>query len=561
MIDAIQTKKMENAKIISTKITFQDKLGRNIKGYIDRADGLFGRPMVIISPGYGEIKRDYISTAYYLACNNFIVVRYDNPNHLGESDGDILNFKLSDIEHGILGALDYVEKEFGMKKMGLIASSLSGRVAIKLAGIEERIKYIIGLTSVINLKDTLFSLYKEDLISQYKKGKRWGALDILGFEVKDDFLKETISKKYDDLDSTIKDMETATIPVCFMAAGNDAWVNYKELESVYSHTKNKQSELIEIPGALHQIQENPKLAKMAILKIVQACLRCSDDTHEPTNKLFEPPISYIVRQNKAEIASLKTIFTVKKSDEKKFWVDYLSKYFVLIKSNDYQNLLSLAAQLLGEIKDGERILDAGCGNGHFGAWLLFNMETELKRSNSRFSYTGMDFTESALSDAEKIHTDIVNKIFSKDIGTLWLAGFNYVLADLEEDLPAQDMWFDKICCNLVISYLKKPSIALKNLHSKLKRGGKFVVSSLKPYSDLSLIYKDYVDQNLTEEDILEGRRLLSSAGKIRHKEKHGHYYFYDEKELIKIVEEAGFTNTKVYRGFGNQANIAIAEKI
>lgn len=561
MIETTNIQKTEDIRIISTKIEFQDKLGRMIKGYLDRKNDKRDMPIVVISPGYGEITRDYVSTAYYLAYNNFTVIRYDCPNHIGESEGGIINFRLSDIENGLMAAINYAYKNFGKSEIGLIASSLSGRVAFKIANREKRIKYLLALTSVIDLKSTLSSLYKEDLIGEYKKGKRWGTLDILGFEVKDDFLDEVIKDNYADLNSTICDIENIKIPVSYLVAENDAWVKYKDIKMVYEHTHNKESKLIKISGALHQIQENPRLAKIAILKILRACLIYAKQKDKSLRKVSQPPIHYIVQQNKVEINTLKNIFTVKKSDEKKFWVEYLSKYLILIKSKDYQNLLSLIAQLFGGIKNGDRILDAGCGNGHFGAWLLCNMDILFKRTNSFFSYAGIDFAESALEDARRIHADLIRKLFPGDTTNKWLNNFTYSLVDLEENLPMQDEYFDKICCNLVISYLKMPSSALKKLYLKLNKGGRIVISSLKPYNDLSLIYKDYLDQNPSEEEISEGRKLLSSAGKIRHKEKYGHYHFYDERELEEIMKLAGFNYIKVYRGFGNQANIAVAEKL
>lgn len=546
-------------QITSNKVEFKNSDGRTIKGYIDRtkyADGC--SPFVIISPGYAETKRDYISTSYYLAINGFSVLRYDCLNHLGESDGEIIDFTLLDMEDSMRAAINYLEGKFGATKLGLVASSLSGRAAFKVAPTEKRISYIISLTSVVDLKTTVSSVYKEDLITGYKKGNRWGVIDMLGFEVKDDFLKAAINNCYEDLDSTINDVGKIDAPVYYLVAGDDVWIKYDDVACVYKHTRNTKSKFVKIPNALHQIQENPRLAKLAILNIVEACCEYTDP-NKNNRELLQPSIHDIVSQNKIEMQNLKRIFSVTDDDEKKFWVDYLSKFFIIIKSQDYQNLLSLIVQLLGGIDLDDIMLDAGCGNGHFGAWILYNMEKAIKRGHSLFSYTGLDFADDALSDAKRIHGDILKKIFSDEIGKVE-DNFKHILMNLEDELPFPDDYFNKICCNLVISYLKDPVKVLKNLFSKLRPNGKIVVSSLKPYNDLSLIYKNYLDQNLTDEDILEGRKLLSSAGRIRHKEKQGHYHFFDEKELKDMLENAGFIDIKVYRAFGDQANIAVAQK-
>lgn len=564
MDTVIKTKKASvksDNMIESVKIEIKCADGRRIKGYIDkRKDTKSEVPVVIISHGYGETKRDYISTSYYLVSNGFAVIRYDCLNHLGGSDGDIINFTLKDMEVSLLGAINYAKKEFKVQGCGVIASSISSRVALKMATKTEAIEYIIALTTIVNLRDSLLSVYKEDLVDEYKKGKRWGALDILGFELRDDFLQYIIENEYEDLNSTLKDMKKIKAPVCYLAASDDAWVKYEDVRKTHDATVDSRRKLITISHALHQIQENPRLAQLAILKIVESCLEYTGRKKSMSN-LSKPSIRDIVAQNKIEISNLKSIFSVTKTDEKKFWVSYLSKYFIIMKSHDYQNLLSLVAQLLGEVEDGCRLLDAGCGNGHFGAWLLSNIDTVVRRSpaDTHFKYVGLDFAEDALSDAKKVHAHILNKI-SATYAKKVKCDFKYITQDLEEGIPFEDSSFDKICCNLVISYLKNPEDVLANLYSKLKQDGRIVVSSLKPYNDLSLVYKNYVDQNITPEDIIEGRSLLSSAGKIRHKEKQGHYHFFSEGELEKMMGNAGFVRIKVYRGFGNQANIAVGGK-
>lgn len=552
----------KDAQIESRKIEIRCADGRRVKGYIDTNGNCpQTSPVVIICHGYGETKRDYISTSYYLVSNGFTVLRYDCLNHLGESEGDIIDFTLNDMAAGLSGALSYAKEELGATRCGVIASSLSSRVALKLATKEKSIKYLIALTSVVNLRDTLSSLYKEDLLGEYKAGTRWGVLDILGFEVKDALLEEAIKNDYEDIDSTIADLKQIDIPVCYLVAGDDAWIRYEDMQMVYKNTMNKNSKFITIPSALHQIQENPRMAQMTILKIVETCGEYAGFEPAVSGGPCKPSIHSIVAQNKAEMANLKSIFSVTKQDEKNFWVSYLSKFFVVMKSKDYQNLLSLAAQLLSEIKDGCRIVDAGCGNGHFGAWLLCNMDSIVKKGTfgNRISYTGVDFAQSALLQARDLHAEILSKLPPESSKKI-MCDLKYICEDLEESVSIENNTIDKICCNLVVSYLKDPVSVLISLHAKLKPSGRIVVSTLKPYSDLSLIYKNYLDQNLTPEDILEGRNLLSSAGKIRHKEKQGHYHFFSEEELEKLMKDAGFKQIKVYRAFGNQANVAVAEK-
>lgn len=87
-----------------------------------------------------------------------------------------------------------------------------------------------------------------------------------------------------------------------------------------------------------------------------------------------------------------------------------------------------------------------------------------------------------------------------------------------------------------------------------------VVSTLKPYCDLSLIYKKFTEATSDRKDLDEAIALLSNTGKIRRKESEGHYRFYDEKELKDLVSKGGLATVKVLRSCGNQVNVACCEK-
>jgi len=553
---------MQTRAIKSVKINFVDNIGRRLVGYIDSVSGKrSSKHAVVVIPGYAETKRDYLSTAYYLACNGFLVFRFDCPNQLGESDGQVLYFKPSDVEIGLNAAIDHIELSCAVNKIGVIASSLSGRMVFKSAYYDKRIAYIIALTSIVDLRKTLFTLYKEDLVAEYKKGSRWGALDILGFEVKDDFINEVISKKYEDLNTTIDDVKKLRIPIAFIAAGNDAWVDCDDVKKVFNKAGHKGSKLIKMDSAMHQIQENPRLAQKVVIQMVSLCSEYSGGVLKDGESVKIPPISDIVKENRKEITDLKSYFTFTKKEEKDFWADYLSKFYVVMKSKDYQDLLSLILQLLGELKSGDKILDAGCGNGHFGAWLLCNIKDYVTQGkyDITVNYTGVDFAEKAINDAKEMHLNLIKQFDTKNTVKNKLR-LHYVVADLEENLNFTENYFDKICCSLVISYLTDFEKALRSLYSVLRPKGKIVVTSLKPYSDLSMIYKNYLDQETNLQEIMEGRKLLSSAGKIRHKEKKGYYHFFDECELERLLIKVGFKNIKCCRSFGNQANVAVAEK-
>lgn len=168
------------------------------------------------------------------------------------------------------------------------------------------------------------------------------------------------------------------------------------------------------------------------------------------------------------------------------------------------------------------------------------------------TYLGLDFVENRLKEGIRKHLHLLKKFR--------IINYKYVLADLDSPLPIENNIFDKVCCNLVLSYLKNPRFTLKELFRVLKPGGKILVSSLKPYADLSLIYRDFADQTKEKNELEEARKLLSAAGRIKQKESAGIYNFFSEEELRNLFNAAGAKNFSIQPGFANQANIALGDK-
>ncbi len=558
--------KLQECEIVSSRIMYKNNSDMNILGYIDSGvTGYDAKPFIIIPPGYGETKKDHISTAYYLVSNGFNVLRYDNTNHIGESDGEMVDCNLLSMEKDLDASINFITSNFATDKVGVIASSLASRVAFKVASRNSFISFIISLVGVTNLRKSIYYVYKEKMIEGYIRGRRWGITDILGFEVSDNFLKIAVENNYDTFISTLNDIKRIEIPILYIVAEHDAWTDIKDSYLVYKKTKNINKELFFVSNALHQIQENPKLAKQVILKIVKNCIKYMHNCAISDEQCMEPDIHFIVRQNRIEQTNLKKTLTVTRNDEKKFWTKYMSDYFILMKSYEYKNFLRLNYELLGGFIDGNNFLDAGCGNGHFGAWLatkLCQIEKISRLHNyNKILYTGIDFVDPPLKEALDKHAKLIATLSKKEnIDLLKKMKFVYIVATLENELPLENNFFDKICCNLVISYVKKPVKVIQNLVKKMKEGGKITVSSLKPNNDLSLIYRKALDQSLTSKEVFEARRLLTNAGKIKYKEKIGHYTFFNEFELLEVLRKAGCKEIHTFRTFGDQANIAVGTK-
>ncbi len=165
------------------------------------------------------------------------------------------------------------------------------------------------------------------------------------------------------------------------------------------------------------------------------------------------------------------------------------------------------------LKDANKVLDLGCGDGLTLAFLV----------DKGFDVTGMDYSEVGIANAKK-------RVSKKA---------KFVLGDIYQPLPFEDEEFDAIIAYQVINHntIEEIRKLLKELHRILKPGGVFSVK----VSDWTTYGYNYVDGLCYDEfgSILKPigeRTFLPIAGW----EKGVIHYDFNKEILKKEVEDAGF---------------------
>ncbi len=554
----------------SNPLSFFNQSGKRIAGFYDRLDSSSpSKGVVIIVPAYGKTKISNLPLAYYLALDGFQVIRYDHTDHVGESEGNMLFTTLSQMEEDLRSAIDFAEGEFLTSRIALVSSSLGVRVALKEATKDKRVKLLISLVGVFNLQGTLYAIYREDGVQEVLDGASLGVRDIMGFQVDaDHFLKDAIQGNFHSLETSLQDVAELSIPTVFFAGDKDPWVSFDEVRMVFNQIPTIQKELYVLPNIMHEIYENPVLADFTCRKIVASTEKYLVGKEPGWDTIKTPEESVLVNRFREE--KVRSSKELNPEEEKKFWKRYLEKYAHIVNLQDYWNLLNFLNQLLGNWRRGEKLLDAGCGIGNFGTFVLVRHLYSLMQGRAfpfkrlPFAhYVGVDFVDEAIQQAAKTHAEIQKELKGKTgfwLNSPNLVNYIYTILDLNRSLPFRNQCFDKICCNLVLSYLSDPLYTLKELFRTLKIGGRIVVTSLKPYADLSQIYRDFIQVSRTPEELAQARIVLNNAGMIIHKEAEGYYQFLSQVELENFLAEVGANNIQTFRSFGDQANVAVADK-
>ncbi len=372
------------------------------------------------------------------------------------------------------------------------------------------------------------------------------------------FLETILSAELHDLAGSVQDAGKLRVPLVYFYPEQDAWVARAEVEQMLAACP--QGRMVTVAAAMHEVQESPRAAEELFRQVVWACWHDTPQPDDTKAVPHAPDKKTLLAQNRRERERLRRAGTPSEG-ETEFWTGYLKKYSILEKSTDYRAYLNLVGHLCGPPRPGVLVLDAGCGNGLFGRWMLREAWRHLPPSNELPpTYVGLDLTTQGLADALTGQLGVGRRMLPVAPGLQYAMVDFDLLSDGHARLPFRDDTFDVICCSLVLSYLKRPQALLAELHRVLRPGGVFVASSMKPHCDLSVIYRDSIGRHVTTGDVDSGRDLLRAAGKIKLKEETGHYTFYSPAQLATIVMDADFNVRRSQLSLGNQAAVIQAFK-
>jgi ubiquinone/menaquinone biosynthesis C-methylase UbiE/c-di-GMP-binding flagellar brake protein YcgR len=134
--------------------------------------------------------------------------------------------------------------------------------------------------------------------------------------------------------------------------------------------------------------------------------------------------------------------------------------------------------------------------------------------------------------------------------------------------------FSKIVASLFVSYITNADLVVQDFYRLLEPGGSLLVSSMKPDSDISVIFTEYIQKvqnfDLEDTDILNrdlnldaAREMLNDAASLFTLEEDGYFRFYSEPELVAFLEKAGFTRVRSWDALGcpPQATIVVGHKL
>lgn len=187
--------------------------------------------------------------------------------------------------------------------------------------------------------------------------------------------------------------------------------------------------------------------------------------------------------------------------------------------------------LTNEVKNGDSILDVGCGNGRL---LEAFKEKKIK-------YIGIDQSEELIKIAEKYY---------KSDPRFSVSDFQFRVANILELGKIPQMNFDHVFSIAVLHHLPGEKLrvdALKQLKNKIKNDGKIILTAWNLWPQKKyrkLILKFFILKLIGKNKMDFGDIVFNWKGE---EGKKRYYHAFREKELKKLIKKAELKIEKSYK--------------
>lgn len=577
-------------------IRFQNKKGEEIAAILNTTFNLkkvsnqIPIPVIIIPPAFAR-RKETLSLLALTIVETFkrykkdvAVIRFDAIRSVGESfndkecqgkDMEMTHNTLSQLISDIQTTIDHFKNStFIPSSVGIISFSMASVAARRVIQMDKE-KYITYWISCMGASDP-DDLMKNstgglDYLKAFESGHKASVKQVLGHMIDvDKYCADLILNRIAYLEDARRDIAEIDIPITWIYGKYDYWINKNRVHDIMSIESGGVRQIYEVPTG-HIVKTSDEAIN--VFKLISECIW--KQLYKTEINAYEPSFRQRATLSGAEWARVKQ----KEFDKKNYWRTYLLGnneedigFDVMSLTDEYAELMTKQLELL-HLGNNDLFLDLGCGTGNFVCSYLKKSKEERTNDLQGNPKTIMvDFVYEALIRAKEKHKKIEND--KAKILSLNYIETNLELIDNYLKLPFKNNIADKILASLVLSYLRYPKVTLKEIFRILKPGGRAVLSSLKPDTDMSkptynLINKIKSSNNLlyyenrAKESLLEAVQLyINSAAYLTDLEEMKLFKFYNAQELRTLLEDCNFRDVELYESFGTPAQgiIAVAYK-
>ncbi|WP_181197772.1 hypothetical protein [Enhygromyxa salina] len=248
------------------------------------------RGTVLLAPGFCGRMYSLAATAAYLCANGFAVYRYDPLDHRGPSSGELADFTMSTGRFSMDQVLDWLARERGVESLGVIATSLSARIAYRVASERAKIRYLVTAVGVTDLRATLTRVFGVDHMASPPAElpptvvfEDRHHIRTLGFAT------DAHERGWNPAATTRVELDRATLPIVAFIARDDDWVLEREVEEALDLANHPERRMCKLEGSGHNLAKNPRIAQAMLRELTGAVMALENCTSGEVQRAALPP--------------------------------------------------------------------------------------------------------------------------------------------------------------------------------------------------------------------------------------------------------------------------------
>lgn len=527
-------------------------------------------PVVIIAPGYGQTAADYAGLGHYLAHHRIRVLRYDHTNHLGLSEGDLQHTSLQSMQADLIKVIEFVQHTWADASIAIIASDMSARAALKVAGQSSSPALFVFVNLAVDLQATLQTVHTHDLVTDYRFGLRRGITNLLSLNVNlDHFVGDAIAGNFTDLASTLDDLRLTRVPFAIVTApvGPSSPLPPSDLPHSFITALGTRTRVISVPTALtdsHLAFGSPSLAAFQrILDQITSAMALPENPVEFQDQAQRS----LNRQRRIEMERTRLRHGVSSATRETLWLAYLRQLPHLAKLHEHWKLMDDLYQSLAPLDPSSVVVDIDGGNTELVRVMMVN-QSYRARYRGKSQEPPPNLVEVGRSRESLV---LVRRIFQTlfhELDSNWGGGLSAwpplvttaVQTEWTSTLPFQDGTLRRIVCNLALPFVPSPLTLIRELCRVLHPQGRLVLTAFHHETDLSIFYRRHLRSVHQDEFGTEAQNVLHYLGRLREAIRHGLVHTFDRPALSQLLQQSGIAVPRVSSIFNGQAFLAIVEK-
>lgn len=527
-------------------------------------------PIVVLSPGFGCTQTDYIALSEFLALNRLRVLRYDHSNHVGQSDGDVLQTTLRGMQADLLTVLEFAHTTWPTAPLTVLAEDIAARVALKVVAQLPVAHLLLLANPVLDIQTALTTEHRHDLLADYQHGLRLGSGNVWGLNINlDQFLSDIIAGRYATLATTVADLAALTVPMVVLTSPPaDPSMRHpfpgpdESLRALPTRPAT-----IAMPSALSvtgRTFDTRLLAsfKTLLTEIVRVCF-----SGDSLPAIQAPTGRDISRQYLLESERIRIRHHASQSTRDALWVAHLAQLPQFGTLHHHAWLLQELYQQTLPLEPGMSILELGCGTGDFARVLAMNHMYRLAHTSKTpqrpIHYLGIDQSLETVASAEQAFTTLHRELqstFAEIVGPTPAVTTEWSHAEWGTQLPPVTQPADRIVSHLSLSFVSSPLAFLRQMIRALTQEGHLIVSCVQPHTDLAGIYREHLRMAGQDELSQSAQIFLHYLGRLHEAIRHGILHAFDREQLAELLHHAGASPIRIVPVLDGQLLLATARK-